>query len=128
MAEYERRYTERYPLPEAKVEYKLEDGASAKAPAKDITQGGLCFEFSHSAEKGHLVEVILQIPGKANLTLKGNIVWTSVSQSENPNLAAIQFLPFGTDDRYNTMENHKKLKHLLQECLEDNPPNIKFKL
>ena len=128
MAKYEKRNTERYPLPGAKVQYKLEDGQSAETPVKDITQGGICFEFSHSAKEGYKIEIELQIPGKEQLTLKGNIVWTAVTTANDPNYAAMQFLPFGTDERYNSMDNHKRLKKLLMECLEDNPPNIRFKI
>lgn len=128
MAQYERRYTDRYPLPGAKVQYNLEGGNSDETPVKDITQGGLCFEFTHSADEGHQIEIELKIPGMGNLVLKGNIVWTSVSSGDDPDMAAMQFLPFGTDDRYNSMENHKRLKKVLQECFKNNPPNIKFKL
>jgi hypothetical protein len=128
LAQYERRYTDRYPLPGAKVQYNLDGGNSDETSVKDITQGGLCFEFSHNADEGHRIEIELKIPGMDNLVLKGHIVWTSVSSGNDPNLAAMQFLPFGTDNRYNSMDNHERLKKVLQECLKNNPPNIKFRL
>jgi hypothetical protein len=128
LVKYEKRNTERYAVPGSRVEYKLEGGQSAETPVKDITHGGLCFEFEHSAEEGNLIEIEIRIPGREKLVLKGNIVWTSISSTDDPNYAAMQFLPFGTDERYNSMKYHERLKKLLKQCIEDNPPNIKFKL
>jgi hypothetical protein len=125
---YDRRYNERYPLPGATVSYKLNADNAVDKTLKDITHGGVCFEFSHSTEVGSQLEIEITIPGKESLVLKGNIVWTAVENVGEPGYAAIQFLPFGTDKRYNSMENHDKLKELIMECIEQNPPNIKFKL
>lgn len=125
---YERRYSERYKLPGAKINYKTDNGNGHEKSVKDITHSGICFEFSHTGEEGNKLEIELIIPGRDKIVLKGNIVWTSVESQSGPGFAAAQFLPFGTDERYNTMENHKKLRDLMQACIEDNPPNIKFRI
>ena len=125
---YDRRYNERYPLPGATVKYQIDVDKAAEKPVKDITHGGVCFEFSHSTEVGSELEIEIAIPGKGTLVLKGNIVWTAVENTKKTGYAAMQFLPFGTDNRYNSMENHDKLRELILECIEQNPPNIKFKL
>ena len=125
---YERRYSERYPLPDAKITYKLGTGDSDETPVKDITHGGVCFEFSHSAEVGHQLEIEFEIPGKAKFVLKGNIVWTSAGSEDDPGFAAAQFLPYGTDERYNSMKNRDRLRNIIKECIDKNPPNIKFRL
>lgn len=125
---YERRYSDRYPVPDAKVVYRLKSGDEDQKPIKDITHSGVCFEFSHSTEVGHELEIELIIPGKDKIVLKGNIVWTSVTEERPEGFAAAQFLPFGTDERYNTMDSHKKLRNLIKECIDKNPPNIKFRI
>ena len=125
---YDRRYNERYPLPGATVLYRINSERATETPVKDITHGGVCFEFSHSTDVGSQLEIEISIPGKDSLILKGNIIWTALEGTDTPGYAAMQFLPFGTDNRYNTMENHDKLRDVILECIEQNPPNIKFKL
>jgi hypothetical protein len=125
---YDRRYNERYPLPAAKVRYKVDENEVHGKSVKDITHSGVCIEFSHSTEVGSQIEIELTIPGKDSLVLKGNIVWTGFQNADKAGYAGMQFLPFGTDERYNTMDDHDKLRKLIMECIEENPPNIKFRI
>jgi Icc-related predicted phosphoesterase len=39
--------------------------------------------------------------------------WSELNESENVSYAAVQFLPFGTDERYNSMEIYQKLKKIV---------------
>ena len=105
----ERRHSDRFEIPGASVNYVLQDGNQAHMPLRNITHGGVCFGVEHSLAKGDLVEIDIKLPGNAEISVRGNVVWVSKLD------AAVQFLPFGTDERYNTFTNYQKLKELLTE-------------
>jgi hypothetical protein len=105
----ERRHSDRFEIPGARVNYCLPDGNKAQMPLRNITHGGICFGIEHSLQKGDLVELDIKLPGNAEISVRGNVVWTSKLD------AAVQFLPFGTDERYNSFTSYQKLKNLLTE-------------
>ena len=105
----ERRHSDRFEIPGARVNYCLQNGARAQMPLKNITHGGICFGVDHPLEKGDLVEVDIKLPGNAEIYVKGNVVWASKFD------AAVQFLPFGTDERYNSFASYQKIKAVLTE-------------
>jgi len=112
----DRRYTDRFTVPDGKVIYKLSTGKATAAPIKDITNGGLCFELDEITHIGNQIELEILIPGKTKLILKGNIRWASLGAEEDRGFAGVQFLPFGTDDRYNSMKSHDQLRAVIDYC------------
>ena len=88
------------------VNYVLQDGNKAQMPLKNITHGGICFSVEHSLEKGDLVELDIKLPGNAEISVKGNVVWSSRLD------AAVQFLPFGTDERYNSFKDFNAIQFI----------------
>ncbi len=105
----ERRHSDRFEILGARVNYSLQNGKKAQMPLRNITHGGICFSIEHHLEKGDLVELDIKLPGNAEIFVKGNVVWASKLD------AAVQFLPFGTDIRYNSFTSYQKLKELLTE-------------
>jgi len=105
----ERRHSDRFEIPGARVNYNLQNGNKAQMPLRNITHGGICFAVEHPLEKGDLVEIDIKLPGNAEIAVKGNVVWASKLD------AAVQFLPFGTDERYNTFTSYQRIKEVLTE-------------
>ena len=107
----ERRHADRFEIPGARVEYRLNGSISSKMPLRDITNGGARFAVQHRFTRGDEVKLEIRIPSRDQISLKGFIVWATDID------AAVQFLPFGTDDRYNSFESYEKIKALMNECI-----------
>ena len=59
----ERRHSDRFEIPGARVNYSLENGDKSQMPLRNITHGGICFGVEQPLEKGTLVEVDIKLPG-----------------------------------------------------------------
>ncbi|KPL14752.1 MAG: hypothetical protein AMS23_00215 [Bacteroides sp. SM1_62] len=121
----DRRNLVRFKIPGAKVRYKQHKGfreaeeASGVMAVVDITRISIRFEAKDFLYPGSLIDLELIIPGKKkSIKVKGNIVWSSEATSDQPGYAVVQFLPFGSDERYNTMEAHEQLRKLSEEYME----------
>jgi hypothetical protein len=99
--------------------FNLQNGEAAMKPMKDLTYSGVCFEVDGIMTVGDLIEMRIILPGEESITLKGNIIWSEMNASSKIVYTAVQFLPFGTDERYNSMEIYQKLKKIVSayECL-----------
>lgn len=107
----ERRYADRFEIPGAQVAYRMGGKVEAQMPLTDITNGGVRFAIQHDFTKGDLIELDIHIPQKCQIYVKGNIVWSSDID------AAVQFLPFGTDTRYNSFESYQLIKDIMSDCV-----------
>lgn len=120
MYNVERRYLDRISIPVAKVEYLLENGNSAKVKLIDMTKISVRFKIKHEFEEGGFVELKILIKDKDPIEVKGNVIWT---KEENNNTkfaqAVVQFYPFGTDKRYNSMKSYEQLADLEREYSEE---------
>jgi hypothetical protein len=112
---YERRQLERLKIPGAQVYYKQHGGfqeskeISATVPLVDFTKISVRFMSKQTLQPGALVELIIMIPGKKKIQVKGNVIWSTDATENREGHAVVQFLPFGTDERYNTMRSHDQL-------------------
>jgi hypothetical protein len=118
MEGFDRRHSERLRFVGAQVLYRLENGQISLKPLKDISRSCACFNIENAIEIGGIIELEIIIPGREKIFVKG-----IVSRLSNPSLEynpyiVVQFLPFGTDDRYNSLKSYKQLKKLIFECLE----------
>ena len=118
MYQIERRHLDRFKIPGANVSYKLPDGSSSRVNIVDITRSGVRFEINDPVIIGEIIELKIIVPRKNNIFIKGHVVWTSKPDSENPAYAVVQFLPFGSDERYNSMQSYEQLKELSEEYLQ----------
>ena len=118
MYQIERRHLDRFKIPGAEVSYKLPDGSSSRAKFIDITRSGVRFEINNPVIIGKIIELELIIPQKDKIFIKGHVVWTSKPDSGNPAYAVVQFLVFGSDVRYNSMQSYEQLKELSEEYLQ----------
>ena len=104
----ERRHSDRFEIPGARVNYRVNDGEELQMPLKNITHGGICFEIKHPLEMGELVTMDIKLPGNNKIFLKGT---TEIA-------AAVQFLPFGTDERYNSFISYQQIKEVLTKHMK----------
>jgi hypothetical protein len=121
----ERRNLIRFKIPGAKVLYRQHKGfegakeIKAEMPMIDITKISVRFETYDLLHPGSLIDLEIIIPKKKkNILVKGHIVWSSEASADQPGYAVVQFLPFGSDERYNTMQARDQLKKLTAEYLE----------
>lgn len=118
---YERRQLERFKIPGAQVHYKQRAGfkhakqISEKKPLIDFTKISVRFKSKHTLQPGALVEMVILIPGKKKIRVKGNVIWSTEATEDREGYAVVQFLPFGTDERYNSMRTHDQLQKLEKE-------------
>jgi len=121
MVKYDRRYLDRLEIPGAKVEYIIQNGKTAQTGLINLTKISARFYINHKFKAGEVVELAIKIKDKETIKVKGNVVWTqNVKESEFKKAnAVVQFLPFGTDERYNTIESYELLAQLEEEYSQD---------
>jgi hypothetical protein len=118
---FERRQLERFRISGAQVHYKQLGGfkdakeVSAKMPLIDFTKISIRFKSKHNLQPGALIELDILIPGKKKIHVKGNVIWSTEATENREGYAVVQFLPFGTDERYNSMRAHDQLQKLDKE-------------
>ena len=119
MFNYEKRYLDRFEIPGAKIEYKLQNGNSAKVKLIDITKISARFSTKHKMAEGEYIELDILIEGKENIAVKGHVVWTLEDDDHNNSFAVAQFLPFGTDEKINNMKCYEQLAQLTEEFFKE---------
>ena len=118
---FERRQLERFRIPEARVHYKQHQGfknakeISEEGSLIDFTKISIRFKSKHTLQSGALVEMVILIPGKKKIHVKGHVIWSTEATENHLGYAVVQFLPFGTDERYNSMRAHDQLQKLEKE-------------
>ena len=117
MYQIERRHLDRFKIPGAEISYKSPDGSSSLVNLVDITRSSVRFETTNAVNIGEIIELEIIVPQKDKIFIKGHVVWTSKPDSENPAYAVVQFLPFGSDIRYNSTNSYDQLKELSEEYL-----------
>ena len=118
MYQIERRYLDRFKIQGAEVSLNLPDGSSSRLPLVDMTRSSARFEVKNDLKIGEIIEMEIIIPHKENIHIKGKVVWTSKANADNPAYAGVQFLPFGSDECYNSMHSYEQLKKLSEEYLQ----------
>jgi hypothetical protein len=118
MYQIERRHLDRFKIPGAEISYKLPDGSTSRVKLVDITRSGVRFEINNPVIVGEIIELEIIVPKKDIIFIKGHVVWTSKPDSESPVYAVVQFLIFGSDERFNSMHSYEQLKELSEEYLQ----------
>jgi len=119
MFKRERRYLDRFEIPDAKIQYKLQNGNSAKVKLIDITKISVRFYIKHKMSAGEYIELDILEKRKEKISVKGHVVWIFENDKNNKSSAVAQFLPFGTDEKINSMETYEQLAQLVEEYSKD---------
>jgi hypothetical protein len=109
---FERRHSDRLEIPKAKVVYKTDDGITFNTTLKDMTISSIRFESNNYHNVGEFIEMEIIIPGKEKIQVKGKVIRVSNYY------ITVQFLLFGSDERYNSMNSYEQLKELSEEYLQ----------
>lgn len=122
MVKYERRYLDRLEIPGAMVEYKLKNGKSAKVELIDLTKISVRFYIEHIFTKEELIELTIIVKDKEKINVRGNVVWiqTAKENENNQANAVVQFLAFGTDENYNSLQSYELLAQIEKEYSNEN--------
>ena len=115
MHSYDRRHSDRYYVAGGKVHFTTHKGEPAFSPLADLTQSSIKFEIDEELIVGDQIEVVIEVPGFRVISVKGWVAWTSNPLLDSPAFAVVQFLPFGTDPRYNTMRSHDQIKTIIEQ-------------
>jgi hypothetical protein len=120
---FERRHADRFRVPGATLRIFQNGNVSENYSVTDMTKSSIRFEITHSILKGEAVKVELNIPEMDSVTLKGYVIWAVDPQVDDNATAVVQFLPFGTDERYNSIECHEHLSRIVDKysITTDNP-------
>ena len=114
MVKYERRYLDRIKIPGAEIKYAKNNGDSATVELIDLTKISVRFFSNHEFGEGELINLTILVKGHARIQVNGNIVWTHPTEENDKykSMAVVQFLPFGTDERYNSLKSYELLAEL----------------
>jgi len=118
MYQIERRHIDRFKVPGAKALYYTSCKLTNIVPLIDISISATRFELPDDFNESDIIDIELIIPSKKKILLKGKAIRISKNGPENPDYAAVQFLPFGSDKLYNSTDSYKQLKELIAECEE----------
>jgi len=121
MANYDRRYLDRLEIPGAKVEYILQNGRTARTGLINLTKISVRFYIIHKFIAGELVNLSIKVKNRKTINVKGNVVWSQKAKENEYKKAnaVVQLLPFGTDERYNSIESYELLTQLEEEYSQD---------
>ena len=125
----ERRSIKRIHVPGATVRLKKSTGLSVfnllSKPADliDISKSGLSFMMSEAIQSGDTIFFYLSFPDGKSFSLKGKIRWYKGANPEKPRVG-IQFYPFGSGRRYNSLRALEYLRNMDGQRLERKNPEL----
>jgi len=114
----ERRYLDRFEVPDAEVVYRFAGGTECRGNLADITKISVRFESNQMFNTGDHIELEIIMPDKEHIAVRGNVVRMVNPEGREPLSVAVQFLPFGSDERYNTMDSYTQLHALTNEHMQ----------
>ena len=117
MHNFDRRNRDRLNVKGAEVIYTLNSGQFAIKPLLDFTRCTARFEVDHSIQLKEFIKLEIIFPGKEKILVKGTVIRISDPVTEYPTYIVVEFLPFGTDARYNSMESYQQLSEVIEENL-----------
>jgi hypothetical protein len=106
---YERRHADRFTIPGAKMRIHQNGATSELLHVEDMTKSSIRFQIERSVIQGQEIEIELNVPEMDPLLIKGHVIWAIDPWGAENGNAVIQFLPFGTDERYNSIQTYEQL-------------------
>lgn len=111
----DRRNQDRFTIPGAKVLYKAKDKSIVVSPLVDISKSSLRFELIKDIAESPHIDFELFISPMEKISLKGKVVWDSLIDFDQKKYVAIQFLPFGSWNVYNSPESFARIVMLFNK-------------
>jgi Tfp pilus assembly protein PilZ len=117
----ERRACNRFVVPGSAVAYKVhglftrtQPFTDSLYPVTDLSKGGLSFLTDNPLKENKEVSILLHISEKESpVQLEGKIAYVGINPAGSYRYrVGLKFLPFGTKDGFNPLENLKRLEDL----------------
>lgn len=117
MRQDERRVLQRFQISGGKVKYRLAEGPESNVKLIDISKNSVRFEMTGKLVNGDSVSLEIILPHHEAIELSGRVVWTSMAKGSQPAHAAVQFVPFSTEE-IRSIPAYRQLDSILR-TLED---------
>jgi len=115
---FERRQIERFKIPRMRIKYIYKEKKYFDRIV-NFSRSSVCFESKQPLDIESPITLSVN-HNKKNIKLKGNVIRVSNSKpGDYPYHIVIQFLAFGSDKRYNSMDSYTQLKRLEAEYIEN---------
>ena len=117
MRQDDRRVLQRFQISGGKVKYRLAEGPESIVKLIDISKNSVRFQMKEILANGDQVNLEIILPSHEAIELSGRVVWTSMAKGSQPAHAAVQFVPFSTEE-IRTIPAYRQLDSILR-TLED---------
>jgi hypothetical protein len=115
----DRRTMERYWLKEVKITLWVNTITCKDNNLVDISFNSIRLITTGSLREEQNVTIGIQVPYKKELSLKGYVLRVEeFSETKGHYMIAIKFHPFSTYDRFNSLDDRKTLKQILDKALK----------
>jgi hypothetical protein len=114
MHQDERRVLKRFPIKGGKVTYSLAEGPESTVDLIDLSKNSARFQMTEKLANGDLVNLEITIPPNKPIKLNGRVVWISMAREAHPAYAAVQFIPYSTEE-FRTTPAFKQLDVILRK-------------
>jgi hypothetical protein len=111
----DRRHADRYKVTDGKIKYRLSSGHGDVTSIRDIAQNSASFQINHSLQPGDTLELEIIIPSKDKINLKAICVRILEQAENNLSFAAVQFMPYSTIERFNSLRTQEQMRRLIEE-------------
>ncbi|MCB0283980.1 MAG: PilZ domain-containing protein [Calditrichae bacterium] len=121
LANDERRKIIRFKIPGSMVFFseisplKVTQRLSGDGLIDDISIKGIRFSTESQLYSGLSLNLDLIIPGREQISLKGNVVWISGKQKNDQYFAFVEFIEFSDDEGFNPAHLQNVLETILNE-------------
>jgi hypothetical protein len=115
----ERRTIDRFSIPNAKVRYRQANGVTGVGELIDLSRSAARFEVYYPLQEGTPIDMAIELPNQDIIDIRGHVVWTFEIKKDQRCFGVAQFLPFGSDERYNPVQSLEKLKAIEKTYLLD---------
>ena len=117
MRQDERRVSQRFQISGGKVKYWLTKGPESIVKLIDISKNSVRFQMTENLKNGDMVNLEIILPPHEAIKLSGRVVWTSMVKGSQPADAAVQFVPFSTEE-FRTTPAFRELDQILRTLEE----------
>lgn len=87
-----------------RIFYILASMLPVKALLQNISASGFCILSHYRLKRGDAIHLILSVPGRKNIFIKGTVSWISASGDTDSYFVGGQFQAFGRGKKYNSYD------------------------
>ena len=111
---YDRRHSNRFSITGARVHFTNRSNEVVQVALADLTNSSVRFKIDEELIIGDELMIGIDVPEIRLVVVRGTVVWSANPLIEEPAYAVVQFLPFGTDSRYNSMHVREQIRNIIE--------------